>query len=118
MLPERRRGSGWKALRSALVGNKQVCKQAVLIHTDVTSSALSAVRGVKLSGLTEKVTTIIQSLRMTKLNSAGSYRLWECAALMTGEIVDLDLLGRSNVKSRLFPCFSLARTDFCHLYWR
>jgi hypothetical protein len=113
MLPERRRGSGWKALRSVLVGNKQICRRTVLTHTDVTSSVLSAIRGVKLSGLTEKVTTINHSLRVTELASAGSLYVG-----MRGEIVDLDLLRRSNVKFGLFPCLSLARTDFCHLYWR
>lgn len=40
----------------------------------VTSTMLSSMKGVKMSGLTIKLTTMIQGLRIDEVKSAGKFR--------------------------------------------
>jgi ATP-binding cassette subfamily C (CFTR/MRP) protein 1 len=50
----------------------------------VTSSTISAMRAVKLSGLTEKLTDVIQGLRVGELEAAASFRWWLIGSLVMG----------------------------------
>lgn len=42
-------------------------------------------RGVKISGLTESLSQIIQGMRKSELKAAASFRCWQVGALMMGD---------------------------------
>jgi len=51
----------------------------------ITSTMLSAMKGVKMAGLTEKLTTIIQRLRLDEIASAAQFRMMMIYTALTGE---------------------------------
>lgn len=51
---------------------------------DVTSRTISSMRGVKITGLTAKLTDSIQDLRAAELQAAASFRWWQVGALIMG----------------------------------
>ncbi|KAL3422989.1 hypothetical protein PVAG01_04736 [Phlyctema vagabunda] len=60
---------------SSTAGKKQeVWMKAIQERIGVTSAMLSSMKGVKMAGLIDKMTSLVQSLRVSEVNSAGRFR--------------------------------------------
>ncbi|TVY81873.1 ABC transporter FUM19 [Lachnellula suecica] len=79
-------GCGFAALKiSEAAGTSQEKWLAnIEKRISITSHTLSSMRGVKMSGLADKLGDILQNLRIVELKTAAVYRWWELAAMTAG----------------------------------
>lgn len=53
--------------------------------TGMTSSTLSTMKGLRMSGMTDIVGNMLQRSRENELKAASGFRWWEIGAMMMGE---------------------------------
>ncbi|CAH0058842.1 unnamed protein product [Clonostachys solani] len=77
-------GYGTLKISAAAGGQQANWLKRIEKRVDVTSRTLSSMRGIKVSGFTNTLIDVIQSLRGAELEAASKFRWWQVGALVMG----------------------------------
>lgn len=80
------------------------------MNSATTASTFSAIKGVKMLGLTEKLSKTIQALRLTELQSAKAFRQIKVVTAFFGICSNFDIVRTPGVTNRIDSV--LTQNDF------